>query len=116
MEFNIRHCQILCPWCDDSIGSLRQGIAIHASANDQRTIYLGQTIHLQSYHGDLDSSELVVDDCDILKSNVSNVLSNDSISSILVSQEILENAMHKRILLVWVISLRIILYSCAGIL
>lgn len=107
VETSILNKEILGSWSDDSMGTspVKSLLSIGSFSNDERVVYSSHEVSKLSSKRELNTSQKIISGLELMESDVSNLLCNSSVSSILPTSQSVEIGSDWWILPEWVRSI-----------
>jgi hypothetical protein len=112
-ELNILNIEILSSWGDNTMGTrpIKEIFSVGCFTNNECSINLSVTITILGGKRELNTREPVVCSLEVVEVNISNSLSNSSISFTFPSNEIIKVSSDRSILPPWVLCNIVVIYD-----
>lgn len=96
--------EVLSSWIDDTVwlGDLESELGVVGSTDDEGIVDSGGVVSVVVGERELNTSELVIGDLEVVESDITNFLSNRTVSSVLPTGQVVEISSNGRVLPEWV--------------
>lgn len=96
--------EVLSSWIDDTVwlGDLESELGVVGSTDDEGIVDSGGVVSVVVGERELNTGELVIGDLEVVESDITNFLSNRTVSSVLPTGQVVEISSNGRVLPEWV--------------